>query len=415
MKISNDNIKRRAFIGGLSKAGMFSVLPVANLVEKKEQAVETNEFLTAPYLQTLSQNGVTIMWVNALRSYNWVEIGKRGESARKVTAARHGLNQAYNRINKIRIKDLQPDTEYEYRIFSREISEFKPYKVVFGETIQQGPYTFRTPAKKENEIKFVVFNDLHNRPAIIPDLLEKLAPEKDYDFVVYNGDAFNWVDAEGPILKDLIAPSNKMFSTSLPFVMVQGNHEPRGNFARHMFDYFDYPDDRCYYAFTRGPIRFVVIDSGEDKPDSDAEYSGLVAFDPYREEQAQWLASEIETPEFRKAAFRVVLIHIPPFHGNGWHGEKHCAQLFNPLFNKGKVDLAISGHTHRYATHPADPATHHYPMVIGGGWASGTSPARGGIRTLIKVAATEKLLSMKMYVDNGDVVGSFDIRRKVNK
>jgi hypothetical protein len=409
MTMNNDRIKRRKFLGGLPTAGLVGLLPNVGLAGAKHKAEESNAFLTDPYLQTLSAQGVTIMWVNSKKSYSWVEINKKGEKPRKVTSAKHGLNQAYNRINKIRISNLTPDTEYEYRVFSKVINEFKPYKVTFGETIENGPFLFKTPPIKETEVKFVVFNDLHNRPEIIPELLNKFAPDKDYDLVVYNGDSFNWVDGETPILTDLIAPSNKMFSTSLPFVMVQGNHEPRGNFAREMFDYFDYPEDRCYYAFTRGPVRFVVMDSGEDKADSDAEYSDLVAFDPYREEQAQWLASEIESPAFKKAAFRVVLIHIPPFHGNDWHGLKHCAKLFNPLFNKGKIDLAISGHTHKYATHPADPSSHNYPMVIGGGWGTGPEPAKGGTRTIIKVEATEKKLSVRMYIDSGAIVGSFDI------
>ncbi len=407
-----DQIKRRKFLGGLSRAGFIGLLPTGMIIPEADPHQEGNVFLTEPYLQNLSVKGVTIMWVNSEKSYNWVEINKKGEAPRKITTAKHGLNQAYNRINKIRINNLVPDTEYEYKVFSKEIREFKPYKVTFGKVIEKGPFTFKTPPVREKELKFVVFNDLHNHPEIVPTLLNKFAPEKDYDMVVYNGDSFDWVDAEGPILKDVIAPSNQMFSTSIPFVMVQGNHEPRGNFARHMFDYFDYPGDRCYYAFTRGPVRFIVLDSGEDKADTDPEYSDLVAFDPYREEQALWLAGEIENPEFKKAAFRVVLIHIPPFHGNGWHGEKHCAKLFNPLLNKGKVDLAISGHTHKYATHPADQSTHQYPMVIGGGWGSGPEPAKGGTRTIIKVDATEKQLKMRMYIDNGNVVGSFDIDRK---
>lgn len=410
--MNNDQIKRRKFLGGLSKAGFIGLLPTIDLKKEVKHVEEANVFLTEPYLQNLSSKAVTVMWVNSQKSYNWVEINKKGEAPRKVTSAKHGLNQAYNRINKVRITNLLPDTEYEYKVYSKVIKEFKPYKVSFGGVIEKGPFAFKTPPVKENAINFVVFNDLHNHPEIIPTLLNKFAPKKDYDLVVYNGDSFDWVEGEGAILKDLIAPSNQMFSTSLPFVMVQGNHEPRGNFARQMFDYFDYPNDRCYYAFTRGPVRFIVMDAGEDKADSDPEYSDLVAFDPYREEQAEWLATEIENPEFKKAAFRVVLIHIPPFHGNGWHGEKHCAKLFNPLFNKGKVDLAISGHTHKYATHDADRATHYYPMVIGGGWGSGPEPAKGGTRTIIKVEVTEKQLSMRMYIDNGNVVGSFDIDRK---
>lgn len=61
--------------------------------------------------------------------------------------------------------------------------------------------------------------------------------------------------------------------------MGRGNHETRGSFARQLKDYFFYPEGNYYTAFTRGPVRFVMMDSGEDKTDDNWEYSGLVSFD----------------------------------------------------------------------------------------------------------------------------------------
>jgi len=55
----------------------------------------------------------------------------------------------------------------------------------------------------------------------------------------------------------------------------------------------------------------VRMPPGEDKGDSGAEYTGLVDFDAYRREQAQWLRQEIGTQAFRKARFRVALAHMP--------------------------------------------------------------------------------------------------------
>ena len=97
------------------------------------------------------------------------------------------------------------------------------------------------------------------------------------------------------------------------WICVRGNHETRGAYARNFSRYLAGPEGKFYYAFTYGPIRFIVLDSGEDKPDTDVEYSGLVDFDNYILEQKEWLARELESPEFRAASFRVVLSHIHAF------------------------------------------------------------------------------------------------------
>lgn len=82
-------------------------------------------------------------------------------------------------------------------------------------------------------------------------------------------------------------------------------------------------------------------------------------------------------------------------------GPLHCQQLFNPIFNDSKVDLVISGHTHRYGVHPPDD-DHHYPIVIGGG-------SREGSRTIIHLAADRKRLQLDMIRDDGEKVGIYTI------
>ncbi len=407
------DIKRRNFLGSVSKAGLLMCLPVAPLhaAESPEGKIAApgSGFVTDPYLQNVSNTGVTVMWINAKPALSWVELIRPGMPNQKIFNEKHGLIEANNRLNKIRIDGLAPGTTYQYQVFSREILNFKPYDVTYGDTLTMGPFSFTTSSEKEKEVSLVVFNDLHDHPQNITELMAKFCKEKDYDLVVFNGDAFNWVDDEAQIVKDLLLPAGNIFSASIPFLMVQGNHEVRGKFARQMFDYFDYPGQASYYAFTRGPVRFVVMDSGEDKLDDHKEYGGLVAFDRYREEQARWLEQEIESKAFKKAAFRVVFIHIPVFHSGEGHGTLHCRKLFNPLFNKGKIDISISGHTHRYGTYDADPATHNYPIVIGGG--PGFAGRGGGPRTLIKLKATDTLLSLEMLIDDGSVVGAYQLKK----
>lgn len=49
----------------------------------------------------------------------------------------------------------------------------------------------------------------------------------------------------------------------------------------------------------QGPVCFIFLDTGEDKPDSDIEYSGITDYDRYRTEQAQWLAQAVQIGGFQ--------------------------------------------------------------------------------------------------------------------
>ncbi len=128
-------------------------------------------------------------------------------------------------------------------------------------------------------------------------------------------------------------------------------------------------------------MRFVVLDSGEDKMDDSVEYGGLSAFDRYREVQKNGWKKRWNLRNSKGGFPRTADPHIP-YHSGDWHGTLHCRTQFGPVLNKAKIDLQISGHTHRYMTHEPD-ADHNWPIVIGGG------PLEGK-RTLIKLHATRK-------------------------
>jgi UDP-2,3-diacylglucosamine pyrophosphatase LpxH len=78
---------------------------------------------------------------------------------------------------------------------------------------------------------------------------------------------------------------------------------------------------------------------------------------------------------------------------------------FVPLFNKYKVDMVISGHTHRYGVFAPEKGKHDYPIIIGGG-------PKEEKRTLIKVNASQHKLNLKMLKDDGTEVGRYTVKRK---
>lgn len=403
---------RRNFLTTLSKAGMLPIIaPAVAFRKERSQPGRLNEdalaFLSPPYLQSPTSRSMTIMWLVNQPCFNWVEYGLTKENLdKRAVSIDAGLVDAGNTVNKIPIGSLQPSTKYYYRVCSKKIVDFEPYSMTWGEEIKSDIFMFETWSLHAESVSWLVFNDIHDRPESFP-LLYKQADQTGNDFVFLNGDMLNYDTDQQQIIDHLLTPLSALFASGSPFLYNRGNHETRGRFARHHSDYFDNPymNGKFYYSFRLGPVHFIILDTGEDKPDTDKAYNGLVAFDSYREAQASWLEKQMQAPEYKNAPFRVVMMHIPTYESGDWHGTMHCRKLFDPLFNKGEIDLLISGHTHKYGTYKADPKTHNYPIVIGGG-------PKDEKRTVIKVHATHHKLALSVVRDDGETVGEVNLRSK---
>lgn len=400
MKIAN---QRRKFLSQLTAASALTIVNINPLKAGVGGPVQDDEhrFLTPPYLQVLTSSGVDIVFLTSNRAYSWVEYGET-QLEHKAQEESDGFIEAYQRINVIRIRNLTPGTTYKYRIVSKEISSFKPYELVYGKQITSEQYSFITPVEDAESVACLVFNDIHDRPYSFKDLMA-IRGEKPYDFAFLNGDMFDYQEDEQQIIDHLLLPVTALFASEKPFIMSRGNHETRGKFRREFKDYFSYPTDKYYYGFKQGPVYWIILDTGEDKPDDHPVYAGIVDFDGYRREQALWLEQVVQRKEYRQATYRVVMMHIPPFHSGDWHGTTHCREVFDPIFNDNKVDLVISGHTHRYGVHPPS-EEHPYPIIIGGG-------PKEGNRTIIRVEANHRNLTIEMKRDDGQVVGEYVITR----
>lgn len=397
-----DTNPRRRFLKQLAGTGAATAaanfLPVAAVNEPE------HEFLTRPYLQDPSSNGMVIRWITALPSYSWVEWGETSSLGQKAHSITNGLVDAYNRINRIALTGLRPGTRYYYRVCSRVITVFKPYELIYGDTIRSEVFSFRTVEEHPDSVSWLILNDIHDRPKSIPHLLNMRGSEP-YDFVFFNGDVFDFQENEQQIVDHMLGPCTETFASTLPFLYVRGNHETRGCFRSHLHEYFSNPGEREYFSFVQGPVHFTVIDTGEDKTDDAPVYGGIVDFDAYRRQQAVWVEEVMQTDAFTKAAFRVVLMHIPHYHAGEWYGTQHCRELFGPLFNKYGVDMTISGHTHQYGVHPPVPGQHNYPIIIGGG-------PEEGKRTLIKVRADRRRLELTMLDDSQKKVGEYRLEAR---
>jgi UDP-2,3-diacylglucosamine pyrophosphatase LpxH len=380
----------------------------AQVGPRYQSGKEPPRIIAGPCLQSPAGDSMTVMWMTDKNSTAWVEYGAKEPLDHKAVSTHDGLIDANTRIHKVRLSGLTPGTQYKYRVCSTEIVDFGPYSVTFGTTQTLAPATFKTLSKQMDKVSVAVMNDLHQSSQTM-QALWALTKEKPTDLVFFNGDSMDYLESEEQIVRRLLQPVTELFAKTTPLMYVRGNHETRGKFARMLGNYLATPNGKYYYSFDAGPVHFVVLDCGEDKDDSHPAYSGLTAFDAYREEEKLLLAREIQSKPFREARFRVVFMHMPPFSArqgrNPAHGTADCREKFAPLLNKGKVDLLITAHTHRYEYLEPKPGEHDYPMVNGGG------PNKGRA-TLIRVDADKNRIELTMTRDDGEVLEKREIRRR---
>ncbi len=321
-----------------------------------------------PFLQAPSATGITISWATSRKCVSRVEYRPESSSQWLTNIpSQHGLVDADVTVHNVALTGLEPGSAFRYRAVSREIVEFKPYQVTYGATVTSPEHRFTTLDPRKPTTAFVVLNDRHEKTGPLAASLASVA-WTNVCLAFLNGDMVGSVNTEPQLYRCVVDPCVQGFATHIPLVYVRGNHDTRGSFARRLLDYFPTDSGRYYYTLQDGPVIFLVLDGGEDKADDSSEYSGLVDFEPYLRRQVEWLARQIEEPAFQRAPFRVCLMHIPP-------GSKHDPKFIRPkwlhdnvvpLLNRGKVDLLICGHTHKYDIQPAGHDGLAFPRITSG-------------------------------------------------
>ena len=351
-------------------------------IEKTTTAASESSYHIAhgPYLQALSYDGVIISFTTSHNGFSAVELRRKGEEQiRTCRTVEHGLFMANNTHNVIEIGELEPATAYEYRIVSKQMLSFEPYRVRFGGQVESPWYEFRTFDPKATEFSFVMANDIHDNADKCDKLLTAAQVEK-ADMVFYNGDIMSHFSKPGQPFASFIDVSVKHFATSKPFAVVRGNHETRGQFARSYDEYIRNNPQRTYYGvYYFGDTAIVMLDCGEDKDDAHPVYAGLVDFDNYRREQAEWLKGVVASEAFQRAKHRIAIMHIPPVTERmaeieaqradiknliTWRGGEHLGELMIPILNGADIDVMICGHLHRHVVYPEQAGVLEFPIVV---------------------------------------------------
>lgn len=358
-----------------------------------------------PYIQALTDSTVSIIWTSNKDAIGWVELAPDDKThfyqqeRPKIFSGKYGFKNV-GTVHQVDLKGLKPGTKYRYRVYNQEVLKHEGTSVQYGEyaatnVYREKPLTFSTPGPKSN-VTFAVINDIHGKNDVMTSLIKQVDLENT-DFIVFNGDMVDNLLSEEQMYNGFMDTAIKLFASEKPMYYSRGNHETRGPFATSYPKYFPTSSGELYYMFNQGDACFIVLDCGEDKPDSDIEYSGIVDMDAYRTEQAKWLEKAVSSPAYKNAKYKIIICHIPPV--LGWHGMEDIRNKFVPILNKAGAQIMLSGHMHRHEILKPDQEVN-FPVIINSNV------------NLIKVNLDQNQGTFKIYNQEGKMIEEVVIGKK---
>lgn len=363
-----------------------------------------------PYLQAVGENEFTVCWRTNMNSVGWIEIAPDdGTHFYQKVRPKH-FDAIYGRKNigrfhKVRITGLEPGTTYRYRVMQNSVLLDEDYtRIIYGEgfgsdILSHKPFQVTTLDPSKKTVKFAVGNDFHEKDSLICRAFAKVR-EKKYDFVVFNGDMTTRMKNEDYIFDNYLQSASRLFASDIPLYMNRGNHENRGSFATGYMNLFPTLTGAPYYSFRQGPVFFIFIDSGEDKPDNDIRNLDIMCQDEFRAQELEWLKGVLASEDCKNAPVKVVFMHMPPDGTPGaWYGTHELHEKFMPLLNDAGIDLMLCGHYHSYKFIPIDKQGYNnrFPIIIHDDC------------VLLEAEADENVINVVTYDRNQNVEHRIDI------
>ncbi len=333
----------------------------------------TPTFKYGPWIQAVTETGFTVLFKTSIDVMAWVEVapddGTSFEAQPRKSYYQTVAGRRYcGTMHSIKISGLEPGKSYRYRIYRQKLLDASN-----DNAVHYGPATVQFVGKEKTlrmktfdcaskSCKFTMVNDIHQRIDLYKALLGGVKPA-DFDFLLLNGDIVNATRNIDTSIKYTFEPITHL-SANMPVVFARGNHEGRGVDWKYTPEVFPTTTGEFYFTFRQGPVAFVVLDAGEDKPDSDVEYAGHAMYDSYRQVQQDWLKEVVKDPSFANAPFKVCLIHIPAINDKGsWYSQRWANRYFVPVLNEAGVQLMLSGHHHCYILRERGTCGNNFPII----------------------------------------------------
>ncbi len=202
----------------------------------------------------------------------------------------NGIMCSLKSVHRVKVPRDLLDTAGKYTVCERVLIDRKPYfPTSEDETETEFPF-YPIPDKN---IRVFHISDTHNR---ITSPIEAAAKFGDIDLVIMNGDLPNHSgDIEN--FNSIYAIAEGITKGERPIIFARGNHDMRGYHAEEIADYTPNHDGHTYYSVRIGNIWALVLDCGEDKPDTSEEYGWTVACHAFRERQTEFIREVIRNAD----------------------------------------------------------------------------------------------------------------------
>lgn len=273
-------------------------------------ADEPRGILFGPWVNQASPGSATVSWVSdGSSSGSRVRIDP---PAAYVRSARPALKRD-ELLHAATLRKLKADTVYRYRVDC-------------GGDSAEG--SFRTPPKPgpRKPLRFVVYGDTRTFPERHRKVMEAMAKELPFLFLVHVGDLTTRGRSWKRWKREFFDPARGVLERTV-FWPVRGNHEGK---ARRYRDFFELPNNELYYSFDVGNLHYVVLDSEQ-------EGKGLA-------DMARWLEADLSASG---AEWTLVSYHIPTYNA-GADRDAWGRKKIEPILARHEVDVVVVGHSHVY-------------------------------------------------------------------
>lgn len=259
----------------------------------------------------------------------------------------NGIKISTTKIQRVTVPMAELDREKKYTVVSRKMIKRKAYGSKTSDEEYRIDYSFK-PITKTEDINIYQIADAHGF------IDEPCAAAKNFnreiDLLILNGDIANSSESFDDIIT-CYKIASKITEGTIPCIISRGNHDLRGRYAEVLVDHMPNRYGNSYYTFKVGPIWGILVDCGEDKVDSHAEYGRSICCHQYRQDVAEYIKEIIKSEEYLQDGikYRLVLSHVPfpyqcpePFNIEPELYTEWCRLLKENI----KPDLLLAGHLH---------------------------------------------------------------------
>lgn len=409
---------------------LVAALSTSLLADEPATAEKQSLFRTPVFLQIPSETSIGAVWGVNGPAAGFVEYSTKEDmsDAKRVYACVPPLRSIQEKVLSVRIRGLEPNTKYYYRAATMSVSYPNAYNVKVGEPEFSPVRSFTTMGEKARSA-FAVINDTHSEIDTLKAIDKKLKALNP-PVVIWNGDTVHQLKSEDEAVNNLLYPGGCAIAENYAFLFVPGNHDFRGSWVRNLDTVLltrnSEEKDSKYWALGRnfavrqGDFALIGMDTGEDKLDAHPAFKGLAEFEPYREQQTQWLKETLERPDIKSAPYIVVFCHIPLFNSNpkasrgdsldgasAWH--KPSADMWSPLFVQYGVQAVITAHNHRFR-YDAPTEDRPWAHFVGGGR---TLNPKGDSATVFHGVVEDGKMVLRVYkVCDDSVIGKYTFEKR---